>query len=138
MGRLPPARKTHPGYKGLINSYVQKNGKRHGLGRPNCYGQRIRLITGGHDAIWPVTRNYPTSSDNTGGRDGWRRKSACRRADIGITWEGNETIETFLHGVKVVGPQFPRPVGQGLIMSTPYLWEDEEDRSNCPHHRHLY
>ena len=49
------------------------------------------------------------------------------RADIGIIWEGNET---FLHGVKVVGPQFPRPVDQGPIMSTPYPQEDEEDRSN--------
>ena len=48
-------------------------------------------------------------------------------ADIGITWEGNET---FLHGVKVVGPQFPRPVGPGPIISTPYPQEDGEDRSN--------
>ena len=40
-----------------------------------------------------------------------------RAADIGITWEGNET---FLHGVKVVGPQFTLPVGPGPIMSTPY------------------
>ena len=46
-------------------------------------------------------------------------------ADIGITWEGNET---FLHGVKVVGPQFPRPVGQGPIVSTPYPPGDGEDR----------
>ena len=50
-----------------------------------------------------------------------------RAADIGITWEGNET---FLHGVKVVGPQFPRPVGPGPIMSTPYPQEDGENRSN--------
>ena len=48
-------------------------------------------------------------------------------ADIGITWEGNET---FLHGVKVVGPQFPRPVGPGPIMSTPYQQDNGEDRSN--------
>ena len=41
-------------------------------------------------------------------------------ADIGITWEGNET---FLHGVKVVGPHFPRPAGPGLIMSSPYPQE---------------
>ena len=50
-----------------------------------------------------------------------------RAADIGITWEGNET---FLHGVKVVGPQFPRPVGPGPIMCTPYPQEDGENRSN--------
>ena len=31
-----------------------------------------------------------------------------RAADIGITWEGNET---FLHGVKVVGSQFVQPTG---------------------------
>ena len=46
-------------------------------------------------------------------------------ADIGITWEGNET---FLHGVRVVGPQFSRPVGQGPVMSTPYPPGDREDR----------
>ena len=48
-----------------------------------------------------------------------------RAADIGITWEGNET---FMHGVMVVGPQFSRPVGQGPIMSTPYPPGDGEDR----------
>ena len=49
------------------------------------------------------------------------------RSLIGIPWESNDT---FLHGVKVVGPQFPRMVGPGAIMSTPYPQEDEEDRSN--------
>ena len=49
-----------------------------------------------------------------------------RAADIGITWEGNET---FMHGVRVVGPHFPRPAGPGPIMSTPYPRENEEDRS---------
>ena len=48
-------------------------------------------------------------------------------AEIGITWEGNET---FLHGVMVVGPHFPRPAGPGAIMSTPYPWENEDGRSN--------
>ena len=38
-----------------------------------------------------------------------------RAADIGITWEGNET---FLHGVWVVGPGPPRPAGMGPVMST--------------------
>ena len=39
-------------------------------------------------------------------------------ADIGITWEDNET---FLHGVRVVGPKF----------------RDRVDRNQlCPHHTH--
>ena len=50
-----------------------------------------------------------------------------RAADIGITWEGNET---FLHGVKVVGPKFSRPAGPGPIISTPYSPGDDEDRRN--------
>ena len=45
-----------------------------------------------------------------------------RTADIGITWEGNET---FLHGVRVVGSNFPRP-----IMSTPYPQRRDSDRDN--------
>ena len=50
-----------------------------------------------------------------------------RAADIGITWEGNET---FLHGVWVVGPHSPRPAGPGPIMSIPYpRWRDD-DQSN--------
>ena len=40
-----------------------------------------------------------------------------RAADIGITWENNET---FLHSVRVVGPGPPRPTGIGPAMSTPY------------------
>ena len=45
-----------------------------------------------------------------------------RAADIGITWADNET---FLHGVRVVGPNFPRP-----IMSVPYPQRRESDRDN--------
>ena len=56
----------------------RKHDKRQGPSRPNCYGQRIQLITGGHETIWPVTGNHATSSDNTGGLDGRRGKSACR------------------------------------------------------------
>ena len=44
-----------------------------------------------------------------------------RAADIGITWEDNETL---LHGVRVVGPNFSRPTGQGPVMSTPYPREE--------------
>ena len=43
--------------------------------------------------------------------------SNLRAADIGITWAGNET---FLHGVRVIGPGPPRPAGMGPVMSTPY------------------
>ena len=50
-----------------------------------------------------------------------------RAADIGITWEGNET---FLHHVWVVGPGPPRPAGMGLVMSTPYQPSREHDREN--------
>ena len=69
-----------------------------------------------------TTRPHPTMQADVIGGEG-----NLRAVDIGITWEGNET---FLHGVKVVGPHFPRPVGPGPIMSTPYPQEDEEDRSN--------
>ena len=69
-----------------------------------------------------TTRPHPTIQADV--MDG---EGNLRAADIGITWEGNET---FLHGVKVVGPQFSRPVGQGPIMSTPYPPGDEEDRRN--------
>ena len=69
-----------------------------------------------------TTRPHPTIQADV--MDG---EVNLRAADIGITWEGNET---FLHGVKVVGPQFPRPVGPGPIMSTPYPQENGEDRSN--------
>ena len=48
-------------------------------------------------------------------------------ADIGITWEGNET---FLHGVRVVGSGPPRPAGMGPVMSTPYQPTQEHDREN--------
>ena len=46
-------------------------------------------------------------------------------ADIGITWEDNET---FLHGVRVVGPRFSRPTGQEPVMSTPYPRRGNDDR----------
>ena len=45
-----------------------------------------------------TTRSHPTIQADV--MDG---EGNMRAADIGITWEGNET---FLHGVKVVGPQF--------------------------------
>ena len=50
-----------------------------------------------------------------------------RAADIGITWEDNET---FLHGVRVVGPKFSRPTGQEPVMSTPYPRGRDGDRNS--------
>ena len=52
-----------------------------------------------------------------------------RAADIGITWEDNET---FLHGVRVVGPKYSRPTGQEPAMSTPYTRGGDGDRSSSP------
>ena len=49
-----------------------------------------------------------------------------RAADIGITWEDNET---FLHGVRVVGSRLSRPTGQEPAMSTPYPRGGGDDRS---------
>ena len=50
-----------------------------------------------------------------------------RAADFGITWEDNET---FLHGVRVVGPTFSRPSGQEPVMSTPYPLGRDGDRNS--------
>ena len=52
-----------------------------------------------------------------------------RAADIGITWENNET---FLHGVRVVGPGPPRQTGMGPAMSTPYQPMGGRERDNTP------
>ena len=58
------------------------------------------------------TRPHPVIRTNVLDEDG-----NLRAADIEITWAGNET---FLHGVRVVGPSPPRPSGIGPAMSTPY------------------
>ena len=50
-----------------------------------------------------------------------------RAADIGIRWEDNET---FLHGVRVIGPKFSRPTGQEPVMSTPYPRGRDGDRNS--------
>ena len=50
-----------------------------------------------------------------------------RAADIGITWAGNET---FLHGVRVVGPGPPRPAEIGPALSTPYQLTRAHDLDN--------
>ena len=50
-----------------------------------------------------------------------------RGADIGITWEGNET---FLHGVRVVGPDPSRRPGMRPAMSTPHQPIEGRDRDD--------
>ena len=50
-----------------------------------------------------------------------------RAADIGITWEDNET---FLHGVRLVGPKFSRLTGQEPVMFTPYPRGGDGDRNS--------
>ena len=67
-----------------------------------------------------ATRPHPTIQADVLDEDG-----NLRAADIGITWEGNDT---FIHGVRVVGPNFPRPAGP--IMSTPYPRGRDGDQSN--------
>ena len=52
-----------------------------------------------------------------------------RAADIGITWENNET---FLHGVRVVGPGPPRQPGMRPAMSTPHQPIGGRDRDDLP------
>ena len=59
-----------------------------------------------------TTRPHPVIRTDVVDGDG-----NLRAADIGITWAGNET---FLHGVRVVGPGPPRPAEIGPAMSTPY------------------
>ena len=52
-----------------------------------------------------------------------------RAADIGITWENNET---FLHGVRVVGPGPTRQPGMRPAMSTPHQPIGGRDRDDLP------
>ena len=70
----------------------------------------------------PTTRPRPAMQTDVLDANG-----NLRAADIGITWEDNETL---LHSVRVVGPNFSRPTGQGPVMSTPYPWGGDGDR-NC-------
>ena len=70
----------------------------------------------------PTGRPHPTMQADVLDAEG-----NLRAADIGITWEDNET---FLHGVRVVGSKFSRPTGQEPVMSTPYPREGNDDRSS--------
>ena len=67
-----------------------------------------------------TTRPHPVIRTDVLDEDG-----NLRAVDIGITWTGNET---FLHGVRVVGP--PRPSGIGPAMSTPYQPTRDHDMDN--------
>ena len=57
------------------------------------------------------------------------REGNLRGADIGITWENNET---FLHGVRVVGPGPSRQPGMRPAMSTPHQPIGGRDRDDLP------
>ena len=70
----------------------------------------------------PAARSRPAMQADVLDADG-----NVRTADIGITWEDNET---FLHGVRVVGPKFLRPTGQEPVMSTPYPRGRDGDRNS--------
>ena len=72
----------------------------------------------------PTTRPRPAMQADVLDADG-----NLRAADIGITWEDNET---FIHGVRVVGPNFSRPTGQEFepVMSTPYPQGGDGDRNS--------
>ena len=56
-----------------------------------------------------------------------------RAADIGITWEDNET---FLHGVRVVGPGPSRRPGMRPAMSTPHQPMGGRHRDDSPSTAH--
>ena len=69
-----------------------------------------------------TTRPHPVIRTDVLDEDG-----NLRAADIGIIWAGDET---FLHGVRVVGPGPPRPAGIGPAMSTPYQPTSDHDLEN--------
>ena len=57
------------------------------------------------------------------------RDGNLRGADIGITWDDNET---FLHGVRVVRPDSSRQAGMRPAMSTPHQPLGGRDRDDLP------
>ena len=73
----------------------------------------------------PINRRpQPVLREDVMDRDG-----NLRGADIGITWEGNDT---FLHGVRVVGPDPSRRPGMRPAMSTPHQPIERRDRDDSP------
>ena len=81
-----------------------------------------------------IVREYGLSPINRRPRpvlreDVMDRDGNLRGADIGITWEDNET---FLHGVRVVGPDPSRRPGMRPAMSTPHQPIGGRDRDDSP------
>ena len=75
--------------------------------------------------ITPINRRpQPALREDVMDRDG-----NLRGADIGITWEGNDT---FLHGVRVIGPDPSRRPGMRPAMSTPHQPIERRDRDDSP------
>ena len=75
--------------------------------------------------ITPINRRpQPALREDVMDRDG-----NLQGADIGITWEGNDT---FLHGVQVVGPDPSRRPGMRPAMSTPHQPIERRDRDDSP------
>ena len=73
----------------------------------------------------PINRRpQPVLREDVMDRDG-----NLRGADIGITWEGNDT---FLHGVRVVGPDPSRRPGMRPAMWTPHQPIERRDRDDSP------
>ena len=69
-------------------------------------------------------RPQPVLREDVVDRDG-----NLRGADIGITWDDNET---FLHGVRVVRPDSSRQPGMRPAMSTPHQPLGGRDRDDLP------
>ena len=69
-------------------------------------------------------RPQPVLREDVVDRDG-----NLRGADIGITWDDNET---FLHGVRVVRPDSSRQPGMRPAMSTPHQSLGGRDRDDLP------
>ena len=73
----------------------------------------------------PINRRpQPALREDVMDRDG-----NLRGADIGITWEGNDT---FLHGVRVVGPDPSGRPGMRPAMSTPHQPIERRERDDSP------
>ena len=75
-------------------------------------------LTSSHRRPQPVLREDVVDRDGN-----------LRGADIGITWDDNET---FLHGVRVVRPDSSRQPGMRPAMSTPHQPLGGRDRDDLP------
>ena len=142
----PPVSPTSPGELdyGVVLDMVQKINSR--LGDMNLDTERIRSVCDGllrddrdrDEAIGNLTRLVKETLDRPTSHQPHRDavtphpivrpdfvddKGNLRAADIGITWQGSDT---FLHGVKVIGPDATGPpLRPQPATSTPYVpvWE---------------